>query len=81
MVYCSYAPVTMVNGERASCTGVYKRASFSIAGDQFSIDFFVLPLLGYDVVLGTQWLTTLGPILLDYAAFTMSFGHKERPVC
>jgi hypothetical protein len=26
---------------------------FSINGDQFSADFFALPLSGYDVVLGT----------------------------
>jgi uncharacterized membrane protein (UPF0182 family) len=63
----------MANGGHVPCTGVYRRAPFSIADDQFSADFFVFPLPGYDVVLGTQWLATLGPILWDFAAFTMSF--------
>ena len=40
MVSNSYATVTMANGERVPCTGVYRRALFSIAGDQFSANFF-----------------------------------------
>ena len=70
----------MASGECVPCTGVYRRAPFSINGDQFFADFFALPLPGYDVVLGTQWLATLGPILSDFAAFTMSFWHKDHPV-
>jgi hypothetical protein len=27
---------------------------------------FVLPLIGVEVVLGVQWLKTLGPVLTDY---------------
>jgi len=54
MVGCSSATITMASGERVPCTGVYRRVPFSINGDQFSADFFALPLPGYDVVLGTQ---------------------------
>jgi hypothetical protein len=70
----------MASGERVPCTGVYRQEPFSINGNQFSADFFALPLLGYDVVLSTQWLATLSPILSDFAAFTMSFWHKDHPV-
>jgi hypothetical protein len=41
----------------------------------------MLPLPGYDVVLGTQWLATLSPILWDFVAFAMSFWHKDHLVC
>jgi hypothetical protein len=27
------------------------------------------------------WLATLGPILWDFAALTMSFWHKDHPIC
>jgi hypothetical protein len=64
---------TVANGERLSCLGVICRAAFSVDGDAFSADFFVLPLASYDVVLGTQWLATLGPILWDFSAHTMTF--------
>jgi hypothetical protein len=81
MVCCSSTSITMASGERVPCTGVYRWAPFSINGDQFSANFFALPLPGYDVVLGTQWLATLGPILWDFAASTMYFWHKDHPVC
>ena len=38
----------------------------TISGDTFAADLFVMPLAGYDVVLGTQWLVSLGPILWDF---------------
>jgi hypothetical protein len=54
MVFYSPASITMANGKRTSCTGVYRQAPFSIVGDQFSAYFFMLPLPGYDMVLGTE---------------------------
>jgi hypothetical protein len=72
--------VTVANGERVPCSGVYRATSFSIEGTHFSTNFFALPLAGYDVVLGTQWLASLGPILWDFGALTMSFWHHDRQV-
>ena len=43
-------------------------------------DMFSLTLGGCDVVLGAQWLRTLGPILWDFAELWMQFspnGHKH----
>ena len=37
-------------------------------------DIFSLPLGGCDVVLGTQWLRTIGPILWDFAELWMQFS-------
>jgi hypothetical protein len=55
--------------------------AFSIGGESFSGDFFSLALAGYDVVLGTQWLASLGPILWDFGARTMSFWRGDHRVC
>ena len=46
----------------------------------FIVDFFILRLEGYDVVLGTQCLRTLGPIQWDFERLMMAFtwGGKER---
>jgi len=73
--------VTVANGERVPSPGVYRAATFSIDDASFSTDFYALPLAGYDVVLGNQWLATLGPILWDFGALTMSFWHQGRQVC
>lgn len=55
--------VTVANGDRVPCPRVYRAARFSVADEQFQADLFALPLAGYDVVLGTEWLAALGPIL------------------
>jgi hypothetical protein len=73
--------VTVANGDHVPCSGVYHGATFSINGEAFSGDFFALPLAGYDVVLGTQWLTSLGSILWDFGTLTISFWRGDHQVC
>jgi hypothetical protein len=46
-----------------------------IGGEPFDIDLYALPLDDYDMVLGVQWLGTLGPILWDFARRTLSFSR------
>ena len=46
----------------------------------FAIDFFILPLEGYDVVLGTQWLRTLGPIQWDFEKLLMKFLKDGKEI-
>ena len=65
--------VTVANGERVTCPGVIRQAPLTITADTFRVDLFVMPLAGYDLVLGTQWLATLGPVLWDFSARKMSF--------
>jgi hypothetical protein len=42
------------------------------------VDFFALPLAGYDIVLGTQWFAMLGPILWDFRTLSMMFWRGDR---
>jgi hypothetical protein len=44
----------------------------------FRNDLFILPLAGCDVVLGIQWLRTLGPILWDFAKLQMKFHYMGK---
>jgi len=64
---------TVANGEHVSCPGVIRQAPLLIDGMEFCVDLFVMPLARYDVVLGTHWMATLGPIVWDIAAQTMAF--------
>jgi len=54
---------------------------FTIDDEAFAADFYALPLAGYDTVLGTHWMASLGPILWDFSALTMSFWHRDHKVC
>lgn len=65
--------VRVTNGDRVPCSGVARHAQFSVDDTAFRASLFILPLGGYDLVLGTQWLATLGPILWDFRHLTMAF--------
>jgi hypothetical protein len=43
-----------------------------IGGESFLMDFYIIPLDGYDVVLGCEWLRTLGPIVWDFTKLSMT---------
>lgn len=58
------------------CMGVVVR----VQGQNFTVDFHVLPLRGVDLVLGVQWLKSLRPILIDYNDLTMKFLHTGRVI-
>jgi hypothetical protein len=72
--------VTVANGDKVACPGIFPDMPFQIAGEEFATVVYVLTLGGYDLVLGTQWLATLGPILWDFTALTMSFWHRDHCV-
>ncbi|WVZ93488.1 hypothetical protein U9M48_039463 [Paspalum notatum var. saurae] len=72
--------VSVTNGERLPCLGVYRSASFTINAEPFTADLFVLPLAGYDIVFGTQWLASLGPILWDFSRLTIGFWRRDHHV-
>jgi hypothetical protein len=55
--------VLVANDDKVAITGVCHGVPFFIDKEPFVMDFFVIPLAGYDMVLGFQWLQTLGPIL------------------
>jgi hypothetical protein len=70
---CLTALVT--NGEQVTCIGVIRDAPLLIDDDSFSADLYIMPLAGYDVVIGTRWLGELGPIVWDLGHRRMSFQH------
>jgi len=70
--------VTVGNGEELQCQQTCSDVEVTIQQHPFVIDFHVLPICGADLVLGVQWLKTLGPVLTDYTTLTMKFmaaGH------
>ena len=61
--------------------GVARDTAFSIHGTPFHADLYVMPLAGFDMVLGTQWLATLGPNTWDFTAHTLTFQRHGHEVC
>lgn len=66
----------VAKGEKITCLGVLRQAAFTIQGSSFTVDLFVMPLAGFDIVLGAQWLSTLGPVTWDFTEQTASFTQN-----
>jgi hypothetical protein len=59
--------------ERLQSYGVCKNTAVDIQGEKFVMDCYTLPLEGSDVILGVQWLKSLGTIVWDFATLSMAF--------
>lgn len=51
-----------------------------LEGTIFSLEFFVLPIRGPDMILGVQWPQELGPVTHDYSCSHMEFTWKGKKV-
>ncbi|XP_077236504.1 uncharacterized protein LOC143878006 [Tasmannia lanceolata] len=72
--------VVVASGAKLSSSGKCMGDILNLQGVPISIDFYLLPLEGYDVVLGTQWLRTLGPIIWDFSRMQMKFKVNDKEV-
>ena len=72
--------VQIANGDRMSCGGRCSAIKIEFPGYATTSEFFILQLEEIDIVLGIQWLKTLGPILWDFESLTMSFKDKDKTV-
>lgn len=54
--------VAVADGNHLQCQHVCKCFQWSMQGQQFEANVLLISLGGSDMVLGVQWLTTLGPI-------------------
>lgn len=63
----------MANAEKILRQGNCPRLSFIVDQHTLLANFLVIPLDGFNMVLGVKWLHRLEPILWDSDALTMSF--------
>jgi len=67
--------VMVGNGAFITCQGISPSVQISLQTTLFTIPFYLLPIEGVDVVLGIEWLRTLGPIQADFAIPSIAFTH------
>ncbi|XP_015167762.1 uncharacterized protein [Solanum tuberosum] len=70
--------VSVADGRKVQTAAVCKNLKWLLQGTTFSSDFLLLPLGNVDIVLGVQWLNTLGRILFDFRNRTIEFVHLGR---
>ncbi|XP_028065295.1 uncharacterized protein LOC114268339 [Camellia sinensis] len=71
--------VMVANMDKIDCDGRCLGLILLIQNFLVQEDFYVLPAAACQVVLGVQWLATLGPIETDYSKLTMSFQQGGKP--
>lgn len=72
---CPTAPlrVMMGNGHQLDSHLLCKATPIQVQDITFVVDLHVLPLCGANLVLGVQWLKSLGPVLTDYNTLSLKF--------
>lgn len=73
--------VRIANGDMVSSEGKCNTATIQIQGTDFVTNLFTLELKCCDIVLGVQWLLSLGPILWDFGKLNMKFTYKSSFTC
>lgn len=70
--------VAVANGRSILIVGVCKNVSWKAQGLKFLADFMLLPLKGCGIVLGIQWLLTIGSITWNFNSLMMQFTQEEE---
>lgn len=65
--------VVVANKEQIKCAGMCPALTINIQEVQVTANYNILPVAACPLVLGVQWLATLGLIETDYLKLTMSF--------
>lgn len=64
--------MTVANDDRLGCSGMCPALDVIVDSEPFRLECYALVLGGYDLILNTQWLCSLGGILCDFMKITMS---------
>ncbi|CAL1395604.1 unnamed protein product [Linum trigynum] len=73
--------VRIANGEPLPCNSRHDDVKLAIQGLTFSLSLYAIDVAGIDVVLGIQWLASLGNVLCNWHELTMDFdwqGQRRR---
>ncbi|XP_073035559.1 uncharacterized protein [Primulina eburnea] len=72
--------VCLGDGCRVSCQGVCRDLVADMGQCQIQIDGYLFELGGIDMILGVDWLRTLGDVLLNWAKMEMRFSWRDQTV-
>jgi hypothetical protein len=65
--------ITIANGGSMKCGGSCENVQLQIGDYNLKSHMFFIDMGGCEIVLGVDWLRTLGPILMDFKDLTMQF--------
>jgi len=72
--------VAVVDGRKLNVDGQVKKSTWKLQSTTFQSDILLIPLQGVDMVLGVQWLETLGCISWEFKKLEMRFTYENERV-
>lgn len=72
--------VKVADGGILSCSSFIPACTWCTQGQYYQTEFKILPLGAYDVILGMDWLASLGQMHVDWFAKWMEFVKDGHPV-
>lgn len=70
--------VTTTKGGQLNCDSLCKNFTWYMQGQKYFMDVMLVQLESYDMILGIQWLQTLGDILWNFGQLQTKFHSHER---
>jgi hypothetical protein len=70
--------IMIANGGSMKCGGRCENVHIQIGQYHMKSHMFSIDMEGCDIVLGYDWLRTLGPILMDFKELTMKFNQEGQ---
>ena len=72
--------VVVADGNTLTTTSLCPKFWWKMQGQDFEKDVLILPVGGCEVVLGMQWLSTIGDVKWNFAELKMEFVHRGNKV-
>jgi len=72
--------VMVGNGNKLETEGYIRNIYVNMQGAQIDLPVFLLPVSGADLIIGTNWLSTVGPHIHDYRDLNIKFHYKGQQV-
>ena len=70
--------VQIADGGELVCSQVIPNCSWWTQGHNFSNDFKLIPLGGYDIILGMDWLEQYSPMKIDWVNKWVEFQYQNQ---
>jgi len=70
--------IMIANGGSMKCGGICENARLQIGDYHLKSHMFSIDMSDCYIVLGAEWLRTLGPILMDFKELTMQFDQEGQ---
>jgi len=70
--------VIVANGDKLACDVMCKGFTWNLHKEEYKANIVVVPLGSCEMILGVQWLITLGTILWDFEKLMMEFTYNGK---